>query len=338
VSSQRKHAIDMCEPYAKARTAILGRVNAEIDARSKGMAQALNRVLLMWAEREVRDAIRGLSGSYNKAYPHSEIVESAVAVQKSAISRAALKRQLLALYRQFGLRQFAEGGKRGAKAGNGKWILTPDMAAQFNDALESKVVLLISETEQRVKSRIRQIVSDALREEVRPTQAEVGRRIARSFMGPPTGTSPEALARQEAWPGRHTDEEDRITADWARREQGLKDGDREYIFDFTRAQTIARNEIANAENAGIANGYAVAGVESVDWLSYPRDGRSGKREHWKMNKHPPILVVDMMGTDEDKWFKLPHRGERAPFPKAPNLSAFNSINCRCLVVPTKRAR
>jgi hypothetical protein len=315
----------VCDHVAKANRAQLDRINREVDARAKGMAQALNRILLLWAEREVRDAVRNLGSQFRK-------IRQDVYVSKAAISRAQLERQLMALFRQFGLRQFNEAGKLGAKQAGGTWAITPELAASYNDTIESKVKLLIRDTEAEVKRRIQRIVSDSLREDIRPSQAEVGRRIARSFMGPPTGTSAAAISRQEAWPGRGTPEERRVTADWARSHLGERD--REYIFDFQRAKTIARNEIANAENAGIAEGYAVAGVEWVEWLAYTNDGRSGKREHWKMNKHKPITVADMQGTDRSKWFRLPS-GERTPRPKWHGLSAGESISCRCVLVPAK---
>jgi hypothetical protein len=135
-----------------------------------------------------------------------------------------------------------------------------------------------------------------------------------------------------AWPGRGTSEEQRVTADWTRREEGLADGDREYVFSFERAALIARNEVANVESLGIATGLAEAGVERVIWTSYPEDGRSGEREHWRMNEHPPITVEAMQGTDETKWFVLPS-GIAAPYPRWTGLPAKEAINCRCFLAP-----
>jgi len=232
-----------------------------------------------------------------------------------------LERELAELIAKFGLAQAEAAGADASRSAGGAWRVRPQLKEQLYQQAANKVVLLVQDTESMVRDSIRRIITDALTEVPRPSPREVGRRIARQWMGP-------ASLRV---PARGSLEETRVTADWRRTQREIDAGGREHIFAFSRAQTIARTELGRADNQGIAEGFAVAGVEQVGWLPFANDGRSGKRQHWRMATQS-ITVEAMQGKDSSKWFRLPN-GERAPYPHYLGLSAFNVVNCRCTLVP-----
>lgn len=234
------------------------------------------------------------------------------------------------ILRRYGLAAYNDAGKEASRALGSQWVMRPDAAAEVSDAIRTKVVLLVSQTEDRVRDLVRQTVSDALREETTPSAKEVGRRLARTFMGPPEAR-PAGYAG--VWPGRGTAEEERITADWARHVLG--DREQEHIFSFERAQTIARTEIGQAQNTAIADSYEVAGVTEVEWVARgynPTHDGPGRRNHYLMSKHAPIKMVSMKGSDPSGWFKLPS-GLRAPWPQWVGLPAGEVVNCECILLP-----
>ena len=278
------------------------------------------------------DADRYIVSRYNA-------IRGRILVRKD-IEVGPLERSLKEIFRRFGLASYEESAKDTARATGTRWVMRPQIAAEINDAIDNKVVLLVKETEQRVRESVRRIVSDALREDPVPTSREIGRRIARQWMGPPSARS---VRGNRVWPGRGTTEEQRVTADWARDQAELKQGGKEHLFSFARAQTIARTEIAQAQNAAIADGMTQAGIQLVSWLPRPFNpdhDKPGARNHYLMDDHPPISVKAMNGTDKSKWFLLPPRKgatgqERAPYPNWIGLEAGQTVNCQCVLVPER---
>jgi len=286
---------------------------SKIDARTK----AFEVVLFFWLQRW---GIKKLKEVKNKLDNANGL--GAVSKLKIEIAKAEeIDKELLDLLKKFGLLQFNEAGKDATKALGASWKFKPAMAAEWQNGLPNKVVLLIQENEQKVKASINRLVAEARQEIPQPSMNEVGRRIARSWFGP----SGKPVSRGTA-------AEEQVTADWRRRQEGLDAKDREYLFSFERAHTIARAELAKSDNYGIAEGFSVSGVRRVKWSPFPNDGRSGPRQHWRMANHKSIPVEDMNSDDPMKWFKLP-RGERAPWPLHDGLSAGEAVNCRCALVP-----
>lgn len=231
------------------------------------------------------------------------------------LTRADLERELLDVLRRFGLAQMTDAGKR---TGRGDFEIVPELWNEVQSARQTKVVLLIEETDAKIRESLDAIVGDALNETPRPTSSEIGRRIARSWFGPTLKTNP----------GRGTRAEDRMTADWRRRETGgLRPGEQEYLFSFDRAATIARTELASAENAGIVAGVQAAGFPRLRWNAAPDDGRSGRRRHYEM-RGETVFVEAIVENDESGWFILPS-GIRTPYPQWPGLPASEMVNCRC---------
>lgn len=209
------------------------------------------------------------------------------------LTRKQLEAELRDLFERFGLAQMADGGRRAT----GEFEIHPTLLRDIVRDKEIKVRLIIRETERATRESLRRILTDALGEEPRPTQGDVARRIARQWFGP---------ARKSTAGG----------------------VEQERLFSFERARTIARTELAQSENAGIVQGLVAAQVELVRWTAQTNDGKSGPREHWKMNDHPPIEVAAMTENDESGWFKLPS-GIRTPYPQWSGLPAGETISCRC---------
>lgn len=256
----------------------------------------------------------------------------------SAAKTRELEAELQELFRNFGLRQMNSAGRRAARSARGKWVMRPELAAKWSDKLANKIVLLSDSIDKQIRDSVKRIVTDSLRESPRPSPAQVARRIARSWYGPPMKGPRPRDGIKGPWPGRGTAEEQRITADWARKYSGgLQPGEKEYLFSFERAHTIARTELAQAENAAIADAYSQTNVKLVGWLAFPynpdHDG-PGKRNHYLMNKHPPITIEAMQGSDKSQWFKLPS-GIFTPYPNWIELPAGETVNCQCTTVPRR---
>lgn len=201
--------------------------------------------------------------------------------------------ELLALLERYGLRQFSGAARAAADGVGSRWSLKPGVKDEFLARLEHKVALVVDSTRDQINESLRRILRDSLGEEPRPSTQEIARRIARQFHGPAEG--------------------------------------RESVFSFERAALIARTELAQAENAGIAQGFTDSGVNSVEWLANT-DGRSGDRHHERMNGKT-ISVAAMNGSDESKWFKTP-LGNRMPYPGWSGAPVEEIANCRCTLVPS----
>jgi uncharacterized protein YajQ (UPF0234 family) len=303
----------------------LGQRNRKVNTRANGLEVAVTDWLERYARRRLKDVRSTLDNRGIKAL-RDDFSSARKPVPIAKISDKDLRRfesELLNLLTKFGLKQLDSAGRDSANSVGGTWILRPQVKAQMNAQLANKVVLLVKETELSIKGSIRQLVTDALLESPQPSPKELGRRIARQWMGPGEVREPQTGKPKEG----------RVTTEWRRSQEKL-DREREHIFSYTRAQTIARTELAQADNAGIAEGLTVSGVESVKWLARGNDGRSGPRKHYLMNRHKSITVAEMNGRDKSKWFELDN-GERAPYPNWIGLSAFNTVSCRCVLVPAR---
>ena len=210
------------------------------------------------------------------------------------LTRTQLEAELLDVLQRFGLAQMADAGERAA----GAFEIQPRLFREVMDAKEIKVRLLVEETEAKTRESLRQIITEALEESPRPSQGDVARRIARQWFGPARKTIGENAEEQER------------------------------LFSFRRAAAIARTELAGAENVGITMGLQAAGVDLVEWVAQPDDGKSGKRRHYEMNDHPPVKLEAIVAQDRTGWFELPS-GIRTPHPQWAGLPAGETINCRC---------
>lgn len=230
-------------------------------------------------------------------------------VQKAAIDD--FEAELIELFRRFGLQQLNNSGDRGAKAGGGSWLLRPEVRADFMSQSESSAKAVIANTRELIDSSLTRIVREAAAEVPQPTAQEIGRRIARTWFGSP-GTG---------------DVSD-LSAVWERKTDLGEDA----LISFGRAANIARDELGEIENRGIAQGLLEAGVEFASWLAHKFDGRSGKRQHYLMNQHKPVLLSDLNGDVPSKWFRLPS-GIFARRPHDAELPIGERAGCRCMLIP-----
>jgi len=259
-----------------AQNRILSLEQANRESREKGLAAALDKWLVRFGRRAARDARLGK-------------------VQK-ADTPAKLKQELRDLLLKFGLQQVNDAGARWSKTLGGVWVLPLSAKLDYTKEVENKVRLIVKETEQMIRDSIQREISQAFRETPRPTRAEVARRIATKFHGPPDA--------------------------------------REGAFSPGRADRIAQTELGDADTAGAAEGFAVSGVEKVGWLPRPNDGKSGERKHWKMADHKALTIEDIQSSDSSRWFRLPS-GARGRRPLDPMLPVGERVNCRCVLIPRR---
>lgn len=95
---------------------------------------------------------------------------------------------------------------------------------------------------------------------------------------------------------------------------------------FERAETIARTELARAENMGIVAGYEATGVKRLEWFAF--QSPIWPRRHDTMDGK----TIAIGGK-----FTLPS-GVKLRFPHDPEGPASEVINCRCTVGPIGRRR
>lgn len=277
----------------------------------------------------------------------SKGLKSGLDITKAKVTFSSLERELQELYMQFGLQQVEESAHRWSASLGTRFVLRPQVKERYARTVENKVVLLFQRTETMVRQSLQNIIVQALSETPRPTVADVTRRISRQWHGPFVQTGVD----QDSQPvlGRATEAERLSTAAWQRRRRDLslppgpgvylpedliEPGEREALFSPARARAIARTELGDADTAGALEGFKAADVEKAGWLARPNDGRSGKRQHYKMNNHPPVKVVDLVKSNRRYWFKLPS-GDRARRPLDPVLPAGQRVNCRCILVPRR---
>lgn len=262
-----------------------------VATRANGLAVRIERLLRAYGLQRFAEIRRRLS-------------RPRFGIRKQNLTRADLEQELLDVLRRFGLAQMTDAGKR---TGQGGFEIVPEIWNEVQDTRQTKVSLLIEETDQQIRDSLDRIVGDALNETPRPTAAEVGRRIARSWFGPSTSSIPRRGEASEA----------------AAIEQ-------ERLFSFDRAATIARTELAQAENAGIVQGLVAAGFVTAGWNAQRDPERSGERAHYLMNDHAPIQVEAIVTMDESGWFELPS-GILTPYPQWSGLPAGESVNCGCFL-------
>ena len=211
-------------------------------------------------------------------------------VEKGKVTDKSLEDALFTLLWRYGLRQMQEAGEKAAGSVGASWVMPPQVKADYMRQTRTKAKLIIAETENQVRESVNRMVAESLTEDPRPSQREIARRLARTW---------------------HGDE-------------------REGVFSFERGELIARTELVQAENTGIAQGLSDSGVKRVKWLART-DGKSDDRHHERMNGKT-IPLAAMNGADDSKWFKLPD-GTRARYPGWPGLPIKHLANCRCTLVP-----
>jgi hypothetical protein len=218
----------------------------------------------------------------------SALRQSYVSKRISAAQLARLEEQLRDLLIRYGLSETRDAGIAAAQQIGARWQINPELMADIITDKENKVKLLMGATGDAIRDSLKTLIADAVQESPLPSRTELGRRIYNNWFDEKKG---------------------------------------EHLFSPARAQRIARTELAQARGMGQATAYADIGVEEVEWLAYPNDGRSGKRMHWRM-RGKRITVKAMNGKDESKWFKLPD-GTRTPHPNWIGLPAGQTVNCRC---------
>jgi len=93
-------------------------------------------------------------------------------------------------------------------------------------------------------------------------------------------------------------------------------------YGYTRAEMIARTEMAGVMNTGAEEGYRQAGVKKKEWMA-SLDGAT-RDDH---------AAADGQIVDIDQPFNI--GGEMLMAPGDPNGSAANVINCRCTLLPVE---
>ena len=225
-------------------------------------------------------------------------------------------KELIDILVRFGLRQIGDTGKRTAGRYGGEWIVSP---ALVEDVIASKEILvqrLRRDLRDTVRESIRQIMTQANREEPAPSSGEIARRIRTQFHGGLGGyhgalddateqgilpTQTERLRRQ--------------------RTPAL------YAFSPERAALIARTESLQNEATGIYEGMALSGVDEIEWIS-SNNSNHGSRHHERMNGKRTKL---------GGYFATP-LGNRLRYPGDPSAPIEDTANCGCMFAPVYRSK
>lgn len=251
-------------------------VNRRIDTRSNGLKFALLPWLSIFADFEMRRAIRDPYG-----YARMRETANPERVKKQRDEDLEyLDKHLRYLLLRYGLREAAETANRTA----GRVIVPESLVRdaidgkpvkikwfwELRNGIAERVTDITDATRNEARESVKRIIR-ASREETRedgtpvqPSVGEIARRIRTAFQASTGARGIEAEREREH----------RVHA---------REDKREFIFSSERAALIARTELAQSENSGIYNGYAETGVEWVEWMARARHATSGKREHWRMN-------------------------------------------------------
>jgi hypothetical protein len=172
-----------------------------------------------------------------------------------------------------------------------------DVNIQWFEAISSgageRAKSILESTKEAARRSVKRILLEAQDEVVQPSTAEVARRIRTAMRGPDVEREPREHATQ---------------------------GKTSLVFGFEHAMTIARTELAQAENTGIMAGYEASGVKRVEWQAYT-DGRSGSRHHERMDG----VIIEVGDV-----FRLPS-GAKLRYPGDPLGPISETVNCRCTV-------
>lgn len=204
---------------------------AHVNARAKSMRNAISRWMMRLAREQVKRETDKLIGRIKKADGDGGI-DDLVGILVNHGSRQAVDASVR-LAADDDVRRAVESKEFRIK-----------VVEEIRQAAEQRARRISDVALAEINTQVRQIVSEALDEDPRPTKGEIARRIRNSFFG--------------------------------------RLDDRVYAFSPGRADVIARTELAQAENTGIVEGYKEAGVKRIRWIAYS-DGRSGDRHHERMN-------------------------------------------------------
>jgi len=246
------------------------------------------------AARSVQPRLERWLRKATNAYAKEELrrLTSRSAVRRLAKAQTLpdLDKELLDILNTFGLRQAIKSGRAAMRGSGSEWVIEPKFVDDFLKHREFNVASISGETRRKVQGVIRRVLRESLTERPLPSINEMSRRIRVELSA--TVLSVEAIAN--------------------------------------RAEQIARTEAATAENAGIAQGFKLAGIDEIEWLAHT-DGKSGDRHHEKMNGKR-ISVEDAHGDDTSKWFKTP-KGNRLRWPLDPEGAIEDTVRCRCTMIP-----
>lgn len=283
---------------------LIGRTAKTVDNKAASLATQLYRWMQRFARAEAR--------RQRDIVLASSIAQSVFAKAEPP-SQKQLEEELRRILVANGGTAFASSVRRTLGARN---AAPADVEMKrFMASKEIRIRQIMSSTRKAVVDSIRQIVLTALAEDPRPSTTEIGRRIGRVYHGDTGGEVRDIVPAPISGSRVLPTERVRLTG-----------GGNLYVFSFERAQLIARTEMAQAENEGIVEGYRQAGVPGLKWLAY-NDGRTGDREHNKMNRHPPVAVGEK--------FTLPD-GTRMRYPGDPTAPIKHLANCRCTVRAVRR--
>jgi SPP1 gp7 family putative phage head morphogenesis protein len=277
-------------------TTVAERFRADLQARSRGLARPLARLLQRAEVDAFRRAVRAQLG-----------VGGLVAVAKDEATDA-LAVDVLSLLRMFGLRQVEDATRRAAASvGHGlgdTWVLRPRTREVFLAAKEIKVKDALLDIRAATAEKVRRVVVEAERETPRPSIGEIAHRLREEFnysQGVPSAFDPIV-------PG----------------EGRMPSGSMSAV----RAERIARTETVQALNTGAHEGYLLAGIQRQKWLAI-RDGRT-RDSHAELHGtivgiNEPFVFVGEGG-----------RKVSLRYPGDPSGPPEEIINCRCTIAPVVR--
>ncbi len=251
-------------------------VRARVDRNAKGLSAQLARWLAKYGKRLLDEELSG------------------------KVLKASEADELAAILQAYGVRAYDESAGSTARA---SWIVRPQFQRDAETKLpkltatahrwiaehaEEIAVDITNTTRDAMRNQVRIAISDALKEEPRPSAGELARRLRTQWYG--------------------------------------VEGELPYAISNERAALIARTELGQIENKGIADGYTASGVKTVEWIAVTSDSKSGEREHYEMDGEPCDLPYD---TTRDGHYFLTPLGNRLRYPGDPDAPIEDTANCRC---------
>lgn len=282
-------------------------MSRKIDQNAKAMQQKLNLWLIKYATLEAK---KGIKRAIKKPLP----------IKKD--NRSDIENELLAILSVYGVRQVGKAGSLTSEAFGGSWKIKPSLVSQIIASKQIAIKNIIDTVQSSVNSQIQSLLTDAQKEEPRPSVGEVARRLSLQFFGPGEGAGGLGFKEDKLSPGVEVGPNKFLNT-----QTGIAGDSWVYTFSSARSSLIARTESSINENTGIYAGYEQAEAIGIEWVS-SWSLNHGDRRHDKM---------DGKKIKFGEYFTTP-LGNKMRYPGDPDGPIKELANCGCTHAPVFKSK